>query len=60
MIKFKTDQWCINCNDDNKDLIGKSIIIHNGADDYVSQPSGAAGIRIGCMDIPSDIIESSQ
>jgi len=60
MVKFKTDLWCINCSDTNKDLIGKSVIIHNGSDDYISQPSGAAGIRIGCMDIPSDIIESSQ
>ena len=29
-------------------IIGKSIIIHAGADDMASQPSGAAGIRIGC------------
>ena len=60
MVKFKTDLWCINCNDKNKDLIGKSIIIHNGTDDYISQPSGAAGIRIGCMDISTDIMKSSQ
>jgi Cu-Zn family superoxide dismutase len=30
--------------DDN----GSALIIHAGADDYVSQPSGAAGPRIGC------------
>ncbi|MBC8344821.1 MAG: superoxide dismutase family protein [Candidatus Marinimicrobia bacterium] len=30
------------------DIIGKSIIIHAGMDDMASQPSGAAGMRIGC------------
>jgi Cu-Zn family superoxide dismutase len=59
MVKFKTDLWCINCSDKDKDLIGRSIVIHNGSDDYISQPSGAAGTRIGCMDISSDIIESN-
>lgn len=59
MVKFKTDLWCINCSDKDKDLIGRSIVIHNGSDDYISQPSGAAGIRIGCMDISSDNIESN-
>ena len=58
MVKFKTDLWCINCSDSDKDLIGRSIVIHNGFDDYISQPSGAAGIRIGCMDISSDIIDN--
>ncbi len=27
---------------------GTSFIVHDGADDYVSQPSGAAGSRIAC------------
>ena len=58
MVKFKTDLWCINCSDKDKDLIGRSIVIHNGSDDYISQPSGAAGIRIGCMGISSDIIDN--
>ena len=58
MVKFKTDLWCINCSDRDKDLIGRSIVIHNGSDDYISQPSGAAGIRIGCMGISSDIIDN--
>ena len=30
------------------DIIGKAIIIHAGMDDMESQPSGAAGARIGC------------
>lgn len=28
--------------------IGRGIIVHEKADDFVSQPSGAAGSRIGC------------
>ena len=47
-ISFTTDLWCLDCDDQNKNIIGKSIIIHQGADDLVSQPSGAAGSRIAC------------
>ena len=31
------------------DADGSALIIHAKADDYVSQPSGAAGPRIGCV-----------
>jgi len=47
-ITFITDQWCIGCDDSNKNIIGKAVIVHQGTDDYVSQPSGAAGSRISC------------
>ena len=47
-VSFSTDLWCLNCDDLNKNIIGKSIIIHQGSDDLVSQPSGAAGSRIAC------------
>ena len=30
------------------DIIGKAIVIHVGVDDMASQPTGAAGARIGC------------
>ena len=50
MVKFSTDLWCLGCGEDN-DLLDKAVIIHNGTDDYVSQPSGASGMRIGCMEI---------
>ncbi len=59
MINFTTDLWCIDCKENN-DILGKAVIIHNGEDDYVSQPSGASGIRIGCMEISipsSEIIQ---
>lgn len=43
-----TDEWCIGCGDDTKDILGKAIIVHQGVDDFTSQPSGAAGARISC------------
>jgi superoxide dismutase, Cu-Zn family len=30
------------------DVLGKAIIVHQGADDYTSQPSGNAGGRVAC------------
>jgi len=47
-ISLETDLWCINCEDETKNIIGNSIVIHEGSDDFTSQPSGDAGIRIGC------------
>lgn len=47
-ITFITEEWCIGCNDSAKDILGKSVIVHKGTDDYTSQPSGAAGSRISC------------
>ena len=31
-----------------KDIIGKTIIIHDSPDDFTSQPSGNAGAKIAC------------
>lgn len=47
-IEMQTDEWCIGCADENKNIVGKSIIIHEGADDFVSQPTGDAGGRVAC------------
>lgn len=47
-ITFTTDEWCIGCGDTNKDIIGKAIIVHEGVDDFVSQPTGNAGGRVSC------------
>ena len=46
-IELTTDLWEIGTGSDI-DVVGKGIIVHAGADDFVSQPSGAAGARIGC------------
>ncbi len=45
------DQWCIGCDDDTKNIVGKGVIVHQGVDDYTSQPSGAAGARVSCTGI---------
>jgi len=47
-ITMTTNKWCIGCDDDNKNIIDKAIIVHEGVDDFTSQPSGAAGTRISC------------
>ena len=31
-----------------EDIIGKSVIIHRNADDFMTQPSGNSGNKIGC------------
>ncbi|NAS11627.1 superoxide dismutase family protein [Poritiphilus flavus] len=50
-VEFDTDQWCMGCDDPNKNIIGKAVIVHQGVDDFTSQPSGAAGARISCTGI---------
>ena len=45
---FTANEWCIGCDDDAKNIIGKAIIVHQGVDDFTSQPSGAAGTRVSC------------
>lgn len=47
-ISISTDEWCIGCGDENKDIIGKSIIVHAGVDDFKTQPTGDAGGRVSC------------
>ncbi|WP_423148810.1 superoxide dismutase family protein [Rubrolithibacter danxiaensis] len=46
-LTLKTDKWSIGTGAAN-DIVGRGIIVHDGTDDYVSQPSGNAGSRIGC------------
>ena len=48
IVNITTDQWCIGCGDETKDILGKAIIVHEGVDDFTSQPSGAAGTRVSC------------
>lgn len=54
MVNFSNDIWCLGCKSSN-DLMNKSIIIHNGEDDFLSQPSGAAGMRLGCLEISTEV-----
>ncbi len=46
-LTITTDRWTLGGSSD-KNIIGKSIIVHSGVDDYKSQPSGSSGSRIGC------------
>jgi Cu-Zn family superoxide dismutase len=48
VVTFETEEWCIGCDDDTKNILGKAIIVHQGTDDFTSQPSGAAGSRVSC------------
>ena len=43
-------RWTIN-KDDKTNLLGKAIIIHSKSDDKTTQPTGAAGARIGCGEV---------
>ncbi|MBJ7881185.1 superoxide dismutase family protein [Gelidibacter salicanalis] len=47
-ITITTDEWCIDCGDANKDIVGKAIIIHENVDDFTTQPTGNAGGRVSC------------
>ena len=46
-LTLTTDLWEIGTGS-AIDVVGKGFIVHADADDFVSQPSGAAGMRIGC------------
>ncbi|MGI9526583.1 MAG: superoxide dismutase family protein [Weeksellaceae bacterium] len=48
-LTFTTDKWCLGCDDEKKNLMGRSIIIHESEDDFTTQPTGNAGGRIGCV-----------
>ncbi len=50
-IEFSTDEWCMDCDDDTMNILGKGVIVHEGVDDYTSQPSGGAGTRVSCAGI---------
>ena len=47
-ITMTTEEWCISCDDNTKNIAGKGLIVHQGADDFTSQPSGDAGARVSC------------
>lgn len=49
-MEMETDKWTLG-GDATTNILGKSIIVHSGTDDFTSQPSGAAGSRIGCATI---------
>ncbi|MFQ3174797.1 MAG: Cu-Zn family superoxide dismutase [Flavobacterium sp.] len=50
-ITLTTDEWNMGSGDPTKDILGKGLIVHQGTDDFVSQPSGNAGARVACSAI---------
>jgi Cu-Zn family superoxide dismutase len=50
-ISLSTDEWCIGCGDATKNILGKGLIVHDGTDDFTSQPAGNAGVRVACSAI---------
>lgn len=46
-LELETDLWEMGTGSE-LDIVGRGIIVHAGADDFTSQPSGNAGARIGC------------
>lgn len=46
-LTLTTDLWSLGTGDDN-DVVGLGIIVHASEDDFTTQPTGAAGGRIGC------------
>ncbi|NMH27336.1 superoxide dismutase family protein [Flavobacterium silvaticum] len=50
-VTLTTSEWCISCNDETKNIVGKGLIVHEKADDYVTQPTGDAGGRVACAGI---------
>ena len=47
-VSMQTDEWCIGCGDETKDILGKAVIVHEGKDDFTTQPTGDAGGRVSC------------
>ncbi|HSL18387.1 MAG TPA: superoxide dismutase family protein [Methylomirabilota bacterium] len=46
-LTMSTDLWSVGDGSD-RDVVGKSVVVHSGADDFTTQPAGDSGERIGC------------
>jgi Cu-Zn family superoxide dismutase len=46
-LQIVTKRWTLGTGESN-DIVGKALIVHELEDDFVTQPTGAAGGRIGC------------
>ena len=46
-LEMEVEGWTIG-DGSGADIINKAVIIHADADDFTSQPSGAAGARVAC------------
>lgn len=46
-IKLNSKRWTIG-GDEKTNILNRAVIVHSGVDDYMTQPTGNAGSRIGC------------
>jgi Cu-Zn family superoxide dismutase len=46
-LTLETTKWSAGSGTTN-DIVGHSVVVHGGVDDFKSQPAGNAGPRIGC------------
>lgn len=46
-LSMKISGWTVG-GDDRTNVVGHSVIVHAGEDDFTSQPSGDAGGRVAC------------
>jgi Cu-Zn family superoxide dismutase len=46
-VSVTTDRWSVTESDTNN-IIGRGVIVHGGTDDYITQPTGNSGPRVGC------------
>ncbi len=47
-VTLTTDKWTAGGNGATTDVVGHSIVVHGGVDDFTTQPTGNAGSRIAC------------
>ena len=46
-MELETDLWSLG-GDAKTNILGKAFMVHGGVDDFITQPTGNAGSRIGC------------
>lgn len=43
-----------------EDIIGKTVVIHSGSDDFRTQPSGNSGVKIACGVVEEQMMQQMQ
>ncbi|OUJ75389.1 superoxide dismutase family protein [Hymenobacter crusticola] len=55
VLALTAEDWTIGGADASRDILNKAVIVHAGADDYVTQPSGNSGVHVGCGVVTDDL-----